>query len=145
MSDDNIKTDVEILKRDVSNIQSYLPRLDSAIEKITELSNTMSKMLAIHSQTIETMKEQSNGRHNATEKELDIIDKKIDNLDDDVKESLKSIIDAINTKDKETNTRIDTLSSRLTALEKWKWLVVGASMAIGYVISNLNFFQSIIN
>lgn len=145
MSDDNIKTDVEILKRDVSNIQSYLPRLDSAIEKITELSNTMSKMLAIHSQTIETMKEQSNGRHNATEKELDIIDKKIDHLDDDVKESLKSIIDAINTKDKETNNRIDTLSSRLTALEKWKWLVVGASMAIGYVISNLNFFQSIIN
>ena len=145
MSEDNIKTDVEILKRDVSNIQSYLPRLDSAIEKITELSNTMSKMLAIHSQTIETMKEQSNGRHNATEKELDIIDKKIDHLDDDVKESLKSIIDAINTKDKETNTRIDTLSSRLTALEKWKWLVVGASMAIGYVISNLNFFQSIIN
>jgi len=145
MSDDNIKTDVEILKRDVSNIQSYLPRLDSAIEKITELSNTMSKMLAIHSQTIETMKEQSNGRHNATEKELDIIDKKIDHLDDDVKESLKSIIDAINTKDKETNNRIDTLSSRLTALEKWKWLVVGASMAIGYVISNLKFFHSIIN
>jgi chromosome segregation ATPase len=145
MSDENIKTDVEILKRDVSNIQSYLPRLDAAIEKITELSNSMSKMLAIHSQTIETMKEQSNGRHNATEKELDNIDKKIDHLDEDVKRSFKSIIDGINNKDKETNTRIDTLSSRLTALEKWKWLVVGASMAIGYAISNQNFFQSIMN
>jgi len=43
MSDLNtVRTDVEILKKDVSNIQGLLGRLDIAIDKIADATNGIS-------------------------------------------------------------------------------------------------------
>ena len=43
-----VKTDVEILKKDVSNIQGLLGKLDTAIDKIADASNGISQILAVH-------------------------------------------------------------------------------------------------
>ena len=48
MSDLNtVRTDVEILKKDVSNIQGLLGRLDIAIDKIADATNGISQILAV--------------------------------------------------------------------------------------------------
>ena len=55
MPEDNlnlVRTDVEILKKDVSNIQGLLTRIDSAIDKIADASNGISRILAVHDNQI---------------------------------------------------------------------------------------------
>ena len=51
----SVKTDVEILKRDVSSIQGLLGRLDTAIDKIADASGCISQILAVHEQNIGTL------------------------------------------------------------------------------------------
>ena len=60
MAEDNInlvRTDVEILKKDVSNIQGLLTRLDTAIDKIADATNGIASILAVH-----------DSKHNDTDK-----------------------------------------------------------------------------
>ena len=45
-------TDVELLKKDVSNLQNILGKLDTAIDKIADATGGISKMLAVHDSQI---------------------------------------------------------------------------------------------
>ena len=50
MSD--LHTDVEILKKDMKDMKSIHRRLDNAIIKITDVSSSINKMLAVHEEKI---------------------------------------------------------------------------------------------
>ena len=47
---DNVK--VAILEERLGNFETLVSRLDSAIEKIAEVNNNVSRMLAVHEQRI---------------------------------------------------------------------------------------------
>jgi predicted nucleic acid-binding Zn-ribbon protein len=63
----------------------------------------------------------------------DHIDKKIDDL-------AKS--------DEEQHTvmsnKIDGLASRIDLLERWKWMIVGGAIVVGYLMGHLDFFAKLI-
>ena len=65
-----VKTDVEILKKDVSNIQGLLSRLDTAIDKIAVASNDISKMLAVHDNKHQDTSSELHERRRQTENNL---------------------------------------------------------------------------
>ena len=48
----DIELDVEILKKEVSDMKAIHSRLDTAITKITEVSNCINRMLAVHEEKI---------------------------------------------------------------------------------------------
>ena len=43
-----IKTELELLKKDVSDMKHIHSRLDTAITKLTDVSNCINKILAVH-------------------------------------------------------------------------------------------------
>ena len=49
MEDEEVK--VAILETRLENFETLVARLDSAIEKIAEVNNNVSRMLAVHEQT----------------------------------------------------------------------------------------------
>ena len=51
--DNNIKTEVELLKKDVHSIAKLVDKLDVAIDKLTEVTNCLNKMIAVQEQKIE--------------------------------------------------------------------------------------------
>ena len=51
MSED-LNTEVAILKREVADIKLIFNRLDTAIERITEVSSSVNRMLAVHEEKI---------------------------------------------------------------------------------------------
>ena len=51
--DNNIKTEVELLKKDVHSIAKLVDKLDVAIDKLTEVPNCLNKMIAVQEQKIE--------------------------------------------------------------------------------------------
>ena len=55
MSD--LNTEVQLLKKEVSDMKMIYSRLDKAIEKISDVSNSINRMLAVHEEKITQQEE----------------------------------------------------------------------------------------
>jgi len=97
---------VAVLETRLENFETLVSRLDSAIEKIAEVNNNVSRMLAVHEQRISKQEE-------IDEVLFDKIDKLRDKMDSDH----------------------DSVTKRLSLLEKKLWIGIGALAAI-LVITN---------
>ena len=62
MTENDLTTEVELLKREVGNVNVIHGRLDTAIEKLTEVSNCINRMLAVHE---ERLSQQEESQHRA--------------------------------------------------------------------------------
>ena len=92
---------VAILETRLENFETLVARLDSAIEKIAEVNNNVSRMLAVHEQRISKQEE-------IDEVLFDKIDKLRDKMDSDH----------------------DIVSQRLSILERKLWIGIGALGAV---------------
>jgi hypothetical protein len=141
MSEPDLKTDVELLKRDVSTMQAMLSKLDTAIDKIADVSNGISKILAVHEESIVSLKVSVEERKRLSEKEVELLHKRISEMKDENIEDRKAnqaeLLAAIREMDKNNKMEISALSERVSMLEKWKWaVIVGASVA-GFFLSKM--------
>ena len=92
---------VAILEEKLQNFESVVTKLDSAIEKIAEVNNNVSRMLAVHEERI------------SKQEDIDaVLFDKIDKLRD------KMDIDH------------DSVSRRLSLLERKLWIGIGALGAV---------------
>lgn len=142
MSDLNtVRTDVEILKKDVSNIQGLLSRLDTAIDKIADASNGISKILAVHETQIKETDASLVERKRLAEKEVELLHRRISDMKEESVESDRrnhnEIIDKLDNMGKEVSGELKSMSERVTILERWKWWIMGGSWVIGFVIATL--------
>ncbi len=101
---DNVK--VAILEERLGNFEALVTRLDSAIEKIAEVNNNVSRMLAVHEERISKQEEIDSVL-------FDKIDKLRDKMDSDH----------------------DSVTKRLSLLEKKLWIGIGALASI-LIVSN---------
>ena len=130
MSQD-INTEVALLKKEVSDIKVIFSRLDIAIEKITDVSSCVNRMLAVHEEKIANQ-EEAQSRAN-TEFTTDIKE-----LHSRVTSNYKELTDMITQHHKEQALQIqqikNDLNSRVGILERWRWLIIGGSIVIGFII-----------
>ena len=92
---------VAVLEAKLENFETLVARLDSAIEKIAEVNNNVSRMLAVHEQRISKQEE-------IDEILFDKIDKLRDKMDSDH----------------------DSVSQRLSILERKLWIGLGTLGAV---------------
>ena len=97
---------VAVLETRLQNFETLVTRLDSAIEKIAEVNNNVSRMLAVHEQRITKQEE-------IDEILFDKIDKLRDKMDSDH----------------------DIVTKRLSLLERKLWIGIGALGAV-LIITN---------
>jgi len=102
--DEEVK--VAVLETRLENFETLVSRLDSAIEKIAEVNNNVSRMLAVHEQRISKQEE-------IDEVLFDKIDKLRDKMDSDH----------------------DNVTQRLSLLERKLWIGIGALGAV-LIITN---------
>ena len=130
MSQD-INTEVALLKKEVSDIKVIFSRLDVAIEKITDVSSCVNRMLAVHEEKIANQ-EEAQSRAN-TEFTNDIKE-----LHSRVTSNYKELTDMITQHHKEQALQMqqikNDLNSRVGILERWRWLIIGGSIVIGFII-----------
>ena len=147
MSEADLKTDIELVKRDVSGMQAMMTKLDTAIDKIADVSNGISKILAVHDQAIDTLKLSVEERKRLAEKEIELLHNRISEMKDENNDSRKTnqreLLTAIKDMDRNNKADIEALSERVAMLEKWKWaVVVGASVA-GFFLSKMPMFANL--
>ena len=151
--------EIEIIKKDLEQIHTFLPKLDRAIEKISEMSTSVSKMLAVHEEKISNHDirisniVEQNTRKDLHDRELrESFNRRLEVISQENKserkENHKEIIEALNSLKKDLykkieNEKIDTnkeiieMKTRLTTLEKWKWGTMGTTVVIVFLISKI--------
>ncbi|MEK9694610.1 MAG: hypothetical protein VW270_02540 [Candidatus Poseidoniales archaeon] len=116
---DELRTDVELLKRDMQLIAGLAEKFDVAIDKLSAVSVTVDKMLAVH----ET-------RLSNNEQQREIIHQRITDMKKEITDEIKSMKEENRSQHSQTN-------ERLEKLERWRWFVVGVATVIGFILAQM--------
>ena len=130
----DINTEVALLKKEVSDIKVIFSRLDIAIEKITDVSSCVNRMLAVHEEKIANA-EEAQSRAN-TEFTHDIKE-----LHSRVTSNYEELTEMITMQHKEQALHIqqlqNDLNGRVGILEKWRWLIIGGAIVVGFALQKM--------
>jgi DNA repair exonuclease SbcCD ATPase subunit len=149
----NLETEVAVLKSDVSRMTSLFSRLDTAIEKMGDVSNSIAKMLAVHEERlskqddideelfslIERRRQEIQGDIKELHSRITTVSRE---LSDDLTETEHRLMTAMTygtseikkciTEETKTITEKQTeLEKRVVDLERWKWVIMGGSVVVG--------------
>ena len=137
MVDEN-KIEIELLKKEVQDMKEIHLRLDTAIVKLRDLSNSVYRMLSVHEEKLARQEDDIV----SNEKE---IKEQILNLHSRINTSYKELRNMISKHQKEEEERFNRLekefSSRVGILEKWRWIIMGGSIVAGFILHKLITFQ----
>jgi len=133
-----LETEVKLLKKELEDQRSVHNRLDIAIEKLTDLSNSIHRMLAVHEEKLDRQDEAITDAGGQLEKRRTEILTKIEDLHSRITTNTKEIMAAAATQHAEQNKEIqkirDELKDRVGILEKWRHVLIGASIVAGFVL-----------
>ena len=139
---DKLATDVEILKREVADMKQIHVRLDSAIEKIADVSTSLHTIMAVHEEKLIRQEEALEGQ----EKEFrDSVQELHSRITTNAKETstqmgemerrLHDAMNEHNRKETEQFIRLrEEISTRVGILEKWRHLIIGGAIVIGFIL-----------
>jgi len=124
----DLKVEIKGLKKDIESSNRLNERLDTAIEKLTDVSTSIKSMLAVHEEKIsrqeqideiifEKLKERA-GEIDTVHRELS---KEIQQVEKRLLIEMKQI-------------KLD-IGSRVGILEKYRWLIMGGAIVIGWFIA----------
>jgi seryl-tRNA synthetase len=137
-----VKLEVGLLKKDIEQTDRLCDKLSESIEKIQEVNVNIMRMITLHEQ-----------RHEQHEK-----------AEQDLKEDIKELHSRITTVSREMNERMDQLerhiseridllrsdlakhekndpnrlSNTLKEIDKYKWMIMGGAIALGWVIGHVD-------
>ena len=136
-----LETEVELLKKELHDQRKIHDRLDIAIEKLTDVSNSIHRMLAVHEEKIARQEEAIFEAENKIEERRSELSSKIDELHSRITTNTKEIMGAAALQHLEQNKEIqkirDELSTRVGVLEKWRWIIIGGSIIIGFIAQKI--------
>jgi len=128
METTELKVQIEGLKKDVENVANLNARLDVTIDKLTDISSSIKSMLAVHEEKISRQEQ----------------------IDEIIFDKLKDRAGEIDTVHRELSREIQQVEKRLLIemkqikldigarvgiLEKYRWIIVGGAIVIGFIIS----------
>ena len=136
-----LETEVKLLKKELEDQRSVHNRLDIAIEKLTDLSNSIHRMLAVHEEKLDRQDEAITDAGGQLEKRRTEILAKVEDLHSRITTNTKEIMSAAATQHAEQNKEIqkirDELKDRVGILEKWRHVLIGASIVAGFILNKM--------
>lgn len=144
----------------VAVVEEQVDRFEVAIEKLVEVSQSLKEIIAVQSQQIQESKATQNLLREQIDKETNILHKRIRDLDKEFAQELENqhkevmrvlgeirkeqkehhttmseSVDKITKEIKEeTDREIKELSKKIASIQRWRWFVMGAASALGFII-----------
>lgn len=145
MSDLSLETQVQILKKEVEDMKDIHIRLDNAIEKIADVSNSLHTMIAVHEEKLIRQEDALDDHEKKLQENIMELHSRVTNNAKEVRELLtdseRRMIDAMREHNRAETAEFqklrDELTSRVGILEKWRWIIIGGSIVIGFIIQKL--------
>jgi len=133
-----LETEVKLLKKELGDQRKIHNRIDIAIEKLTDVSNSIHRMLAVHEEKISRQEESIEDAEKSLEIRRTEISVKIDELHSRITTNTKEIMAVASAQHIEQNKEIqkikDELVARVGVLEKWRHVLIGGSIVIGFIL-----------
>ena len=141
----NLETEVELLKKEVSDMSKLHIRLDKAIEKIADVSTSLHTIMAVHEEKLIRQEENLDEQ----ERKLDAnimelhsrITKNAEAQTQLMNEMERRLVDAMKahnkTESEEFQRLRNDLQNRVGILEKWRHLIIGGAIVVGFILQRL--------
>jgi chromosome segregation ATPase len=134
-----LETEVKLLKKELQDQAKIHDRLDIAIEKLTDVSNSINRMLAVHEEKLGRQEEAIFEAEQKLEIRRTELTTKIDELHSRITTNTKEIMTAAATQHAEQNKEIqkirDEIKDRVGVLEKWRHVLIGACIVAGFILN----------
>lgn len=125
MAEDDFKTDIELMKKDIGMISKLVDKFDTTIEKLQQVANDISKIVSLQEQKISTQ-----------EKINDEVDKVLDRQQLDHASEMKEL----NRKTAEIIAKIEQtkseLNEKINSIEKWRYAVMAVISFVVFLLGN---------
>jgi len=130
MDDSNVDIQIQLerLRKDVENVNNIQTKIDTAIEKMTDVSSSIKSMLAVHEEKIAKQEQIDEVIFDKLKERQANINQVYDDLHKNITQVERRLLLEIKTLKHDMN-------SRVSMLEKWKWLIIGGSIVIGFILS----------
>ena len=135
------ESEIEVLK-------SVVGKIDQSLEKMTEVSVNLSKILAVHEQRIDTLEKYGEDRFD----DIKELHSRITSCNREILDRIQSMEDRLEVKfekqqiqatqqhseiQKEIQKDIDEIVKRLTRLENWRWWMMGIGVGAGVILAKI--------
>ena len=129
-----IQTEIELLKKEVSDMKSIHIRLDKAIEKIADVSSSLHTIMAVHEEKLMRQEEALDDQEKQFKDSVVLLHERISNNADKTTKQMNDMERRIS---EELQKIRNELSDRVGILEKWRWVIIGGSIVAGFIITKL--------
>tara|TARA_B100000929_G_scaffold242689_1_gene200210 strand:+ start:1200 stop:1634 length:435 start_codon:yes stop_codon:yes gene_type:complete len=133
-----LETEVKLLKKELHDQKKIHDRLDIAIEKLTDVSNSIHRMLAVHEEKLTRQEEAIFQAEEQIEVRRTEVLRQIEELHSRITTNTKDIMSAAVQQHTQQNKEIqrirDDLVSRVGVLERWRHVLIGGSIVIGFLL-----------
>ena len=120
-------------------------RLDSAIEKIAEVSTSLHTIMAVHEEKLIRQEEALDEQEKKLQENIMELHSRITSNAKETHTAMgemeRRLVDQMNAhsqKEEEHFRKMrEELSQRVGILEKWRWLIIGGSIVIGFIVQKV--------
>ena len=124
----DIKVDIESLRKDLENVNNIQGRLDTAIDRLTDVSSSIKSMLAVHEEKIQRQ-----------EKIDEVIFDKLKDRAEEITDVYRELKKDIEMTEKRVLIEIKSLKNDIGSivgmLEKYRHIIIGGAIVAGFVLS----------
>ena len=129
-----VETEIALLKREVDDMKGIHARLDTAIEKIADVSSSLHTVIAVHEEKLARQEEALDGNEKHFRDNVQELHSRITT---NAKETTLHMNEMERRLQEEFSKLRGELSNRVGVLEKWKWVIIGGSIVAGFILQKL--------
>ena len=135
----DIRVELATLKQEIENSKDIQGRLDTAIDKLTDVSTCVKSMLAVHEEKIQRSEQTDEVIFTKLRERQNEIDSGYRDLQREMDQVEKRLLNEIR------SLRND-IGGRVGVLEKYRWIILGGFLAIGWILSkNFKFIMQMMS
>ena len=124
----DLKVEIKGLKKDIEASNNLNVRLDTAIEKLTDVSTSIKSMLAVHEEKISRQEQIDEIIFDKLKERAGEIDTVHRELSKEIQQVEKRLLIEMK------QIKLD-IGSRVGILEKYRWLIMGGAIVVGWFIA----------
>lgn len=155
MSEQEIKVDIELLKKDVTTMSALLSKFDTTIDKMQEIASSLSRMVSLQEQRIENQEkittevqsilEMRRQEHNNNIKDvynrINTVNKE---LTDKIEDTERTILTELQKLRTELTKNDEGIGDRLGKVETWKYAVGIVIVVLAWIAGQTDILSKLI-
>ena len=112
-------------------------RIETAIEKLTNVSVELKQMLAVHELRITQQEKNSDSIQSTIEKRREELDSHLNKVYETMRDQDDKILSEVKSIREEHNKHYTCLNDKISSLQKFVWMAIGGGMVITWILTNL--------